>query len=91
MAPLTMPSAETKLSGVYQLVAANKAGSVEREVKLEVGKEGAGPADEEPSYESVPLTGPHPCCHILVIMCPTDIPRTTNHSRMSTRWVYEYC
>ena len=31
---LTMPSAETKHSGVYQLVAANKAGSVEREVKL---------------------------------------------------------
>ena len=57
---LTMPSAETKHSGVYQLVAANKAGSVEREVKLEVGQEGAGPADEEPSYESVPLTGPIP-------------------------------
>ena len=36
----TMPSAETKLSGVYQLVAVNPAGRVEREVKLFVKKEG---------------------------------------------------
>ena len=37
---LTMPSAETQHSGVYQLVAVNKAGSMEREVKLFVKKEG---------------------------------------------------
>ena len=37
---LTMPSTETKHSGVYQLVASNKAGSMEREVKLFVKKEG---------------------------------------------------
>ena len=38
---LTMPSAETKHSGVYQLVALNPAGRAEREVKLtvEVGDE----------------------------------------------------
>ena len=38
---LTMPSTETKHSGVYQLVTRNKVGSVEREVKLFVKKEGA--------------------------------------------------
>ena len=37
---LTMPSAETKHSEVYQLVAVNKAGSSEREMKLFVKKEG---------------------------------------------------
>ena len=37
---LTMPSAETKHSGVYQLVAVNLAGRVERGVKLFVKKEG---------------------------------------------------
>ena len=37
---LTMPSAETKHSGVYQLVAKNKAGSTEKEVKLFVRQEG---------------------------------------------------
>ena len=36
---LTMPSAETKHSGVYQLVALNPAGRVEREVKLVVDSE----------------------------------------------------
>ena len=36
---LTMPSAETKHSGVYQLVAVNSAGRVEREVKLMVERE----------------------------------------------------
>ena len=37
---LTMPSAETKHSGVYQLVATNPAGRVEREVSLSVRREG---------------------------------------------------
>ena len=37
---LTMPSAETKHSGDYQLVAVNKAGRMEKEVKLFVRKEG---------------------------------------------------
>ena len=37
---LTIPSTELKHSGVYKAVAANKHGSEEREVKLEVRKEG---------------------------------------------------
>ena len=37
---LTMPSAETKHSGVYQLVASNPAGRAEREVRLSVRGEG---------------------------------------------------
>ena len=36
---LTIPSAETKHSGVYQLVAVNPGGRVEREVKLSVDSE----------------------------------------------------
>ena len=38
---LTMPSAETQHSGVYQLVARNKVGSVEKKVTLTVEAEGA--------------------------------------------------
>ena len=37
---LTIPSAETKHSGIYQLVAVNMAGSMEKVVKLFVKKEG---------------------------------------------------
>ena len=37
---ITMPSAELKHSGIYQLVAKNKAGSMEKEMKLFVKKEG---------------------------------------------------
>ena len=37
---LSIPSAETRHAGVYKLVAANMSGSVEREVKLFVHKEG---------------------------------------------------
>ena len=36
---LTMPSAETKHSGVYQLVAVNRAGRVEKKVRLCVNRE----------------------------------------------------
>ena len=54
---LTMPSAETKHSGVYQLVAVNSAGRVEREVKLTVEPEGEEPVTEEPSYDNVTLSG----------------------------------
>ena len=54
---LTMPSAETKHSGVYQLVAINSAGRVEREVKLTVEPEGEEPVTEEPSYDNVTLSG----------------------------------
>ena len=58
---LTMPSAETKLSGVYQLVARNRAGTMEREVKLQVDQEGLeDAATDDPPYETVPLTGPIP-------------------------------
>ena len=59
---LTLPSAETKHSGVYQLVARNRGGSAEREVKLQVEQEGVeeGIAAEEPSYETVALSGPVP-------------------------------
>ena len=47
---LTMPSAETKHGGVYQLVAVNPAGRVEREVKLTVAVEGQSrPASERPA------------------------------------------
>ena len=56
---LTMPSAESKHSGVYQLVASNKAGSMEREVKLTVDKEG-GEAADDPSYDTVALSGAIP-------------------------------
>ena len=59
---LTMPSAETKLSGVYQLVAVNPAGRVEREVKLEVreqptetGNIGPAPPDLTPGT-GMPVT-----------------------------------
>ena len=57
---LTMPSAETKHSGVYQLEAVNKAGKSQREVKLQVDLEGMEEQIEEPSYESVTLSGPIP-------------------------------
>ena len=59
---LTLLSAETKHSGVYQLVAKNRGGSVEREVKLQVDQEGVeqGITAEEPSYETVALSGPVP-------------------------------
>ena len=57
---LTIPSAETKHSGVYQLVAVNPEGRVEREVKLSVDSEGAE-VEHDPSYETVPaVTGPVP-------------------------------
>ena len=48
---LTLPSAEAKHSGVYQLIAQNPAGSMEREVKLSVDTEGT--QEDEPSYETV--------------------------------------
>ena len=58
---LTMPSAETKHSGVYQLVAKSRAGSAEREVKLQVDMEGVDESTpEEPPYETIPLSGPVP-------------------------------
>ena len=56
---LTMPSAEAKHSGVYQLVAHNMAGRVEREVKLTVDLEGAE-ADDDPSYDVVAPSGAVP-------------------------------
>ena len=37
---LTMPSAETKHSGVYQLVAVNRTGRVEKKVRLYMNQEG---------------------------------------------------
>ena len=57
---LTMPSAETKHSGVYQLVARNRAGTMKREVKLQVDQEGVKAATDEPPYVTMPLTGPIP-------------------------------
>ena len=51
---LTMPSAELKHSGVYQLVAVNSAGRVEREVKLSVESESVE-AKNVPAYETVPM------------------------------------
>ena len=56
---LTMPSAETQHSGVYQLVARNKVGTVDRKVKLLVESEGDKIVDE-PSYETIALSGPIP-------------------------------
>ena len=49
---LTMPSAEAKHSGVYQLVAVNKAGRVERKVNLTVDSDGA-----TMNMSSAPKTG----------------------------------
>ena len=51
---ITMPSAELKHSGVYQLVAVNSAGRVEREVKLSVESESVE-ADNDPAYDMVPM------------------------------------
>ena len=55
---LTMPSAETKHSGVYQLVAVNSAGRVEREVKLSVRGENDVPVVKQAvaSVPSVPVS-----------------------------------
>ena len=51
---LTMPSAELKHSGVYQLVAVNSAGRAEREVKLSVESESVE-ANNVPAYIKVPM------------------------------------
>ena len=51
---LTMPSAELKHSGVYQLVAVNSAGRAEREVKLSVESESVE-AKNVPAYEKLPM------------------------------------
>ena len=51
---LTMPSAELKHSGVYQLVAVNSAGRAEREVKLSVESENVE-ANNVHAYETVPM------------------------------------
>ena len=51
---LTMPSAELKHSGIYQLVAVNLSGKVEREVKLSVESESVE-ADNDPAYDTVPM------------------------------------
>ena len=56
---LTMPSAETKHSGVYQLVALNPAGRAEREVKLTVEVEG-GAEEVDPAYDEVAMSGAIP-------------------------------
>ena len=51
-----MPSAETKHSGVYQLVAVNSAGRVEREVKVTVQGENDVPRGQLPLYPCPSLT-----------------------------------
>ena len=51
---LTMPSAELKHSGVYQLVAVNLAGRVEREVKLSVESDSVE-TDNVPGCDTVPM------------------------------------
>ena len=51
---LTMPSAELKHSGVYQLVAVNPSGRVEREVMLSVESENVE-ANNVHAYETVPM------------------------------------
>ena len=60
---LTMPSAEAKHSGVYQLVAHNMAGRVEREVKLTVDSEHTSmktsSALKTPASIPVPMLGSH--------------------------------
>ena len=63
---LTISSAEIKHSGVYQLVARNQAGRVERKVTLTVVPEGA--AVDGPSYSVVAARGAIPVtsfgCHV---------------------------
>ena len=58
---LTMPSAETKHSGVYQLVASNPAGRAEREVRLTV--EGKKEELTKSSAEPPPSTTAIPVAH----------------------------
>ena len=57
---LTMPSAEGKHSGVYQLVAVNKSGRVKREVKLTVDSEDTTTRPSDPKtgvlLASVPVS-----------------------------------
>ena len=52
---LTIPSAETKHSGVYQLVAVNPGGRVEREVKLGVEEDSNSSPPPQPNTPSTAL------------------------------------
>ena len=51
---LTIPSTELKHSGLYQVVAVNLPGRVEREVTLSVESESVE-ADNDPAYDTVPM------------------------------------
>ena len=53
---LTIPSAETKHSGVYQLVAVNPAGTVEREVKLSVEEDSNSSPPPQPQQTTSALS-----------------------------------
>ena len=52
---LMVPCAELRHSGVYQLVAVNTAGRVEREVTLTVREEGQSVTDEDVNLSSIPV------------------------------------
>ena len=79
---LTMPSAELKHSGVYQLVAVNPAGRAEREVKLSVELESVE-ANDVHAYEIVSI-----CDGIPVAMFGDHVER--RHARSNKPFEDEY-
>ena len=79
---LTMPSAEAKHSGVYQLVAQNPAGRREREVKLSVD------TGREKTPSSAPTEGSGHSSPIPVARFGTHVEK--NHSRSNKAFRDEY-
>ena len=77
---LSMPSAETKHGGVYQLVAHNPGGRAEREVRLTVAAEGESPP--------VSKRQPASLAPVLVTKLANHVER--NHSRSNQGFSEEY-
>jgi len=81
---LALPSAETRHSGVYQLVAENKVGRVERKVQLHVMVEGEDP----------PLACPQPAVEfeaVPVAMFGGHVERNHDRNNMGFRNEYQVC
>ena len=77
---LTMPSAETKHSGVYQLVAHNPAGRAERQLRLRVTAEGEAP----PVSQKAPVS----LAPVLVTKLGNHVEK--NHSKNNKGFNDEY-
>ena len=77
---LSMPSAETNHSGVYQLVAHNPGGRAEREVRLTVAAEG----------ETLPVSGRPPVTLAPVLVTKLADHVEKNHSRGNKGFSDEY-